>query len=398
MLCTMTSSFHSRFALRWAPRVSRFAFCLLIASLLLAAAPATQPKPTVAVLPFLYTSPAEKKLAERMRFAVSQKLSRDGNVSRTDTIEVDQFLSALQIPMSTDMPSDDDLQKILATLHTTQTILGSVSNRTLTLTLYIGSTKTKSASVAIPPDTDSPRLAVEKILTDLTATEFTHIRDVECDHSDPVIEKLFAQRPNLVPDPSFEDASTDPQHVATAWSALLGADEYPPGLLHANAIDSLPDDQVAIVPKFVALHDDATGNCLLLRMSKNIAENNGLACTSTWIAIDANKKYRFTALYHSTGPALHLFLDGFAEHADQFGDKSNPEATRRQAYRFQVLPRGKTEKWTLIEADFTPSSTPNKLKPNDTLTVQWLRIKLYIYLHPGDVYFDDITLKKIAPD
>ena len=64
-------------------------------------------------------------------------------------------------------------------------------------------------------------------------------------------------------------------------------------------------------------------------MSKNVAENNGLACESIWIPIDSGTKYRFTCKYHSTGPVPRLFLKGFGELADQFGDKKDPEAIRR---------------------------------------------------------------------
>ena len=38
--------------------------------------------------------------------------------------------------------------------------------------------------------------------------------------------------------------------------------------------------------------------------------------------------------------------------------------------------------------------TPGTLKPTDP-KIQWLRVDLYIYLSPGDVYFDDVTVKKL---
>ena len=79
--------------------------------------------------------------------------------------------------------------------------------------------------------------------------------------------------------------------------------------------------------------------CLLMRLSKNIAENNGLACESTWIPVEHNKKYRFTALYHSTGPTARLFLKGFAEKPDQFSDPKNPDSTRHEIYRANPPPR-----------------------------------------------------------
>ena len=95
--------------------------------------------------------------------------------------------------------------------------------------------------------------------------------------------------------------------------------------------------------------------------------------------------------YHSTGPVPRLFLKGFAEKADQFGDKKDPEAVRREYYRMQVLPREKNTAWELIEADFTPTTTKDTDPP-----IRWLRIDLYVYLTAGDVYFDDVVLKKVS--
>lgn len=62
-----------------------------------------QKKKTLAVLPFLASTPAEKKLADRMRFAVSQKISNDAkggataNIDRMDNVQVEQVISALQM-------------------------------------------------------------------------------------------------------------------------------------------------------------------------------------------------------------------------------------------------------------------------------------------------------------
>lgn len=365
---------------------------LLLTPLLLHAQ--TQPaKTTLAVLPFIYATDADKPLAEKMRFAVSKKLSRSGNFDRKDNVEVDQTLSALQIPMSTQLPSDDDLTRALQTLGTDQSILGQVCNRTLTLTLYTKTTPTKSAKVDIPPGTDSPKLAVESILTALTATQFEHIREVEADHSDPKLDTALARAKNLVLDPDFSAAATDPSHSATKWSTLLGADEIHPPLVTADdALNHLAPDNAAIFPLKPQASSVKPEYALLMRMSKNVAENNGLACVSTWIPVTNNTRYRFSCKYKSDGPTLHLFLKGFAQKPDQFGDKSDPEATRREYYRYQVVPRGKAENWTLIEADFTPSVQKPEYPP-----IQWLRIDLYIYLAPGDVQFKDITLKKF-PD
>lgn len=368
-------------------------------------------KPTLAVLPFvpLTGDAKEKDLAERMRFAVSQKLSSDMNAvvangayERLDNVKADQFISALQVSFAKALPEDDDMQRVLATLDTQFTIAGTLKGRELTLTLYTRDTKTKTATTTIPLDNTSPKLAVEKILTDLTGTAFAHIRDVEADHSDPKAEARFAARPNLVPDPGFELAATQGKPSALNWEVILAAEHDPPLLLTARDAANLAPDRVAVIPyqgsslpppptRSVPVAGLVNGYCLMMRMSKQVAENNGLACESTWIPVEQNKKYRFTAQYHSQGPTARLFLKGFAEKPDQFSDAKNPESSRREFYRAQVLPRKKNAGWDLIEMDFTPGT----LKPTDP-PIQWLRVDLYVYLTPGDIYFDDVTVKKLA--
>lgn len=399
------------------PVVLTLAYALLLSLLPLisyAASPAppatTQAalKPKIAVLPFIGASAAEQKLAERMRFALAQKLSNDasggGQFDRLDSVTVDNTISALQIPYATSsakLPDDDDLQKILETLGTDQAFLGTVKGRALSVSLYQGAKLAKTVTVEVPSDQDSPKLTVENLITQLIGAKFTHIRELECDHSHPAVEKRFAQRPNLVLDPGFEDAPKNALKAATHWGAILGSDRYPPPVLTADEAEALPPDRVAIVPKSVAGDGAAKdGHCLMLRMSKNTAENNGLACESIWIPVEHNQTYRFTCQYHSTGPVPRLFLKGFALKPDQFGDKSDPESVRREFYRAQILPRKKNANFEPIEMDFTPSVVQEGKGDGGSKTqgmkIQWLRVDLYIYLTPGTVFFDDIVVKKIS--
>jgi hypothetical protein len=197
----------------------------------------------------------------------------------------------------------------------------------------------------------------------------------------------------LVADPGFEAAATEGGQKAGAWTAILGADHYAPPLLSVRTAAQLPEDRVAVVPRSVAGDSaDTNGHCLMMRMSKSVAESNGLACVSTWIPVTQGKKYRFSVRYHSEGPTARLFLKGFAYKADAYGDKNDPEAVRREYYRAQVLPRKKNDKFELIEMDFTPSS----LKATDP-KIEWMRLDLYVYLTPGDIFFDDVVLKQLDP-
>ena len=40
--------------------------------------------------------------------------------------------------------------------------------------------------------------------------------------------------------------------------------------------------------------------------------------------------------------------------------------------------------------------TPNSLKPTDP-KIEWMRLDLYVYLTPGDIFFDDVVLKQLGP-
>jgi len=382
--------------------------CLLIPSLgllaglaALAATPAPPPatapaKKTLAVLSFSGTDAASRDLADRMRFAVSQKLSRDGAWDRKDNVEVDNAVSALQVTIDQTDPSAAEMVKLAKILEVDYVITGHVKGRTLTLTMYQGGVAGGSAVAEIPPDKESPRLAVEKVLTDLAGVSFQHIREVEADKTDPATEARWASRPNLAPDPGFEEAAAKKAADSPAWGAILGASRYAPKLCDAAGAKALAEDTVAIVPaSVVGDAANAAGNCLMMRVSKNVAENNGLACESIWIPVEAGVKYRFAAQYHSTGPTLRVFLKGFAEQNDEFVDNSTPEraleSTRREYYRAQVLPRGKNRAFEAVEMDFTPSSDKKDLP------IRWMRVDFFVYLSAGDVFLDNVVVKKIGP-
>ena len=174
------------------------------------------------MLPFvpLTGDAREKDLAERMRFAVSQKLSSDmnavaanGTYDRLDNVQVEQLISALQISFAKTLPDDDDLQKLLATLDTQFTIAGTVKGaHTYPHSLHRRQPQ-QNHHRRHPPRQHQPQTRRRKGLTDLTGTAFAHIRDVEADHSDPKAEARFAARPNLVPDPGFELAAQEAQDV-----------------------------------------------------------------------------------------------------------------------------------------------------------------------------------------
>ena len=60
----------------------------------------------------------------------------------------------------------------------------------------------------------------------------------------------------------------------------------------------------AVVERFVKQPDG--NNVLVMNLSKECAENNGMACLSAPIKIEPNTRYRLSFRYQSDGPKLRL--------------------------------------------------------------------------------------------
>src|SRR5439155_22263063 len=52
-------------------------------------------------------------------------------------------------------------------------------------------------------------------------------------------------------------------------------------------------------------------NALVMKLSKECAENNGMACLSAAIKIEPNPRYRLSFRYQSDASRLHVFVKGF---------------------------------------------------------------------------------------
>jgi len=357
--------------------------------------PSTTSTPTLAVLPFVPSDPNDavmEDLAERMRFAVDQKISRDGHFNRTDDHDVDAMISALQLSWTAPV-GDDEIQQVIKALGTDQTIAGYVDGRQLTLRLYVGDKLTRTIADVIPPDNTSPRLTVEGMLTRLEGIQFTHVTEKQVDHSNPAIEALYSARPNLAPDPDFS-AAVAGNGAAGLWEVFLQKQDYHPRFISATQAGALPQDTVAIVPQNV-IEPSAVGYCLMMRVGKGVAESNGLACESFWIPVKDGHHYRFAADYHSTDPEIQIFLKGFSYWPDEFSTPDNLASQRKEIYRAQLLTPKKNAGWDTTEMDFTPASLT---RLDQAHPIKWLRIDFYIYLYPGDVFFRNVVLKDITPD
>lgn len=355
-----------------------------------AGARAASNPPTLAVLPFVPATRDAKNLAQRMRFAVAKKLSRDGHYKRIDDHDVNMMIDALQMRWTPPITTAD-IQTVIKSLATDQTVAGFVKARRLTLELFIGTTLTKTVSATIPPNNTSPRLTIEKMLTDLCHVQFHHVRSWQIDPS-AALKKIFDSRPNLVKDLDFSQAAQSGFRAAN-WDVFLMKQDYHPPLLSQEATKTLAANHAAIVPQSV-VSPRAKGYCLMLRTDLGIAQSNGLACESTWIPVIQADRYRFIVQYHSNAPRIRIFINGFAYSPDQFSNTNNLASQRREIYRCQVLPVTKNTGWSQTGIDFTPQSIKGMRKK---YPIRWVRIDFYSYLHPGDAFFRHVQLKDITP-
>ena len=346
--------------------------------------------PSLAVLPFVPATRNDKNLAGRMRFAVAKKMSRDGHYKRVDDHDVNMMIDALQLPWTPPVTTAT-IQSVIKSLATDQTVAGFVTGRHLTLELFVGTKLTKTVSATIPPNNTSPRLTIEKMLTDLCRIQFHHVRSWQIDPS-AALKKIFSRRPNLVKDPDFNGAAQAGSR-AVDWDVFLMKQDYHPPLLSKAGAKALAVNRAAIVPQSVVT-PSAGGYCLMLRTDLNIAQSNGLACESTWIPVIQGHRYRFLVQYHSNGPRIRIFINGFAYSPDQFSTSNNLASQRREIYRCQVLPVTKNTGWSQTGIDFTPQSLKGM---RNKFPIRWVRIDFYSYLNPGNAFFRNVQLKDISP-
>ncbi len=350
--------------------------------------------PSLAILPFVAKEQSERGLARRMRFAVGQKMSRDGHFHRLQDHNVNMMIDALQIPWTKNV-STGDIKKVISSLAVDQAVMGFVDHRRLTLELFTHGHLRRTVSGQIPPDNTSPRLAVENLLTRLDHITFHHVSEQQVDLTNPVYQRLFKIRPNLVPDAQFR-AAAHSGGVAKDWSVFLLKQDYHPRLLSGAQARALKANRVAIVPMSFADGGKSHhgGYCLMMQMGLGVAQSNGLAAESMWIPVKQGDRYRVSVTYRGDGPRVRIFVKGFAYWPDQFSRPGDLASQRREIYRAQLLPVMTHPAWKTTEMDFEPASIKALAKK---YPIKWVRIDLFVYLNKGDAFFRDITLKDITP-
>ncbi|HSV15701.1 MAG TPA: hypothetical protein VLI90_15675 [Tepidisphaeraceae bacterium] len=325
----------------------------------------------VAVFPLAGSASPDQR--EKVGFALRAKLDRDDHYEPIDGPTMQE--AAGDRPIAWDI-SIDALRKLVQDEQPQVLVWGQLDSSAGGLQLRLKTFDVDQPdplphefqkTIAQPTDV---RFAVEDILQTLQGVKrFEHpVEDAV--HDDAKARELFAHGVNLVLNGDFSKPS--------GWEALLGPDIYPP----AMSATLPPVDKVVIY----SMPDDkgGTNNVLAMNLSKDTAENNGLACLSAPTPIKPDMRYRLRFRYRSDGPTLHVFVKGYTTAP---GLDGKPE--ERECYRRQVPPSGATDgKWVTVDCDLNPQHVVMK--------VEHLRVDLYAYLKPGVVMFDDVELKAVG--
>jgi hypothetical protein len=344
---------------------------MLVASMAERGIAAESNKPVVAVFPI--GGDAKDTVRDRAGLALRTKLDRTENFTVLDGYKMKDLAGDAKTPI--DFDSSADMVKELASSEKANILLwGDLKGTTLRikiLDLRRGeNARPVEISKAINEPTDM-RFATEQVLEAIKDVKpFEHPTEAAVQH-DAKAEALWKSNPNLVANGDFSDSG--------CWHGILKSEYYAVPLS-----EKLPEVDKIVIYKMPGENGGKANNVLAMNMSKETAENNGLACLSDAIKIEPKTRYRLSFRYKSDGPVLHVFVKGYTK-----GLNIKGETADREIYRRQVPVAGATGgKWVEVVDELNPQHV--------SFPVQTLKIDLYVYLSPGVVMFDDVVLKAVG--
>jgi hypothetical protein len=340
-----------------------------------------KPKPKAAVFPL--AGSASQDARDKVGFSLRLKLDRDGHFEPIDGPTMAEIAGDKPVELSA---KPDDLVGMAQDESPVILIWGQLDAAGTGFKLTVktrdlrdkdGAVKQIEKKLAEPTDL---RFAMEDVLQSISGVgKFSHPVEESVTNDAKSLE-LWAKNPNLMTDGDFKTSGP--------WTALLRSEKYP-----APVSDDLPEtDKVVIYHEQIKGKDIGDGiekgaidrHVLAMKLSKDVAESNGLACLSDAIPIEQNTRYRIQFKYKSDGPSLHVFVKGYIKKKDISGTVAD-----LQSYECQVPPSGPTKgEWKTVVCDLNPQNVSGS--PN------FLKVDLYAYLGAGTVEFDDVQLKAVG--
>jgi hypothetical protein len=338
-------------------------------------------KPRAAVFPL--AGDMSEDAREKCGFALRKKLDRDGAYEPVAGPDMKDLVADVDPPVGYDTPVET-VRKLGAGVDAAVLVWGELKSSSQSHGSFHGALRLKVLDLRdkdprpreLAESIDEPtdlRFAIEKVLETLPGVaKFEHPNE-EPVHEDEISKSLWARNPNLVANGDFSDSG--------AWVAIYQSEKY-----SVKISDTLPDvDKVNIYRMPPEKPGQKANTVLAMRLSKNCAENNGMACLSDPIKVTPRTRYRISFRYRSDGPSTHVFVKGYTSGKNVAGEKAD-----REVFRAQVSPTGATNgKWETVVCDVNPD--------NPNFAVENLRIDLYAYLTPGVILWDDVVVKEIGP-
>lgn len=328
-------------------------------------------KPVVAIFPI--GGDAKETARDRAGLALRSKLDRTEHFAVLDGYKMKDLAADAKAPVDFDTPADE-VKDLAASEKASILLWGDLKGTTLRIKILdlrqAENAKPLEITKAINEPTDM-RFATEQVLEAIKDVKpFEHPSETAVQH-DPKAEALWKSNPNLVANGDFSDSG--------CWHGILKSEYYAVPLSQ-----KLPEVDKILIYKMPGENGARANNVLAMNMSKDTAENNGLACLSDAIKIEPKTRYRLSFRYKSDGPVLHVFVKGYTK-----GPNIKGETVDREIYRRQVPVTGATNgKWVEVVDELNPQHV--------SFPVETLKIDLYVYLSPGVVMFDDVVLKAVG--
>ena len=329
-------------------------------------------KPKAAFFPI--GGAGDEAMRTRTANSLRAKLDRDGHYEVIDGYKMKDLAAESKTPIGFDT-SADAIKELAAEVDATVLVWGDMDAggqlRLHILDLRQKDAKPRDLTKVVAQPTDL-RFVSEQILATIPGVgPFEHPNE-ESVTDDALSRQLWEKNPNLLVNGDFAKNGK--------WNALYQAEKYEVALQ-----DALPAVDKVCIYRIAAEGAAPAHNVLAMNLSKDCAENNGMACLSDAIKIEPNTRYRISFRYKSDGPTLHVFVKGYTMAQDVKG-----QPAEREVYRRQVPPSDATGgQWVTVVDDFNPQHI--------AFPVQTLRVDLYAYLTPGSVMFDNVIVKSVGP-
>ncbi len=167
--------------------------------------------------------------------------------------------------------------------------------------------------------------------------------------------------------------------------------------------DKTPQNWDVIDAKWTRWTYEGVGGsrCIKFSLTKAIAETNGVRCYSDFIPVKPGVLYRFSADVKTERPTPMLFVKGYAELEHKVKEGKGQDATVKIKKVREVVRKSSltcstanAKEWKRYGVHFFFEKRPDIITTRPL--PKWVKVMLYAYYPPGDVYFDNVAFEEIG--